>query len=130
MISCQQRQPLLTLTGPSRDCGARLQTACALIELDARAVERWQRTGIQQGEPRAGNERRITVPPHKFSKAKGQAALKAVTSEQFKSLPSSPARPHHAWLTRAGLWPVGQPCTGLLREVAQGTTGQLADWSW
>ena len=117
MSSCQQRHTLLTLIRQSCDSGARLQKACALIGLDARTVQRWQHPENQQGDLRAGDKRRITVPPNKLSEAERQAALELLNSDQFKDLPPSQIVPR---LADQGLYVASESTLyRLLREVGQ-----------
>lgn len=123
MTTCQQRQILLALIQQARDSGARLQKACALIGLDARTVQRWRYSENQQGDLRAGDKRRISVAPNKFSEAERQAALELINSDEFKDLPPSQIVPR---LADQGLYVASESTLyRLLREAGQLTHRRL-----
>ena len=123
MTTCEHRQILLTLIRQACDSGARLQKACTLIGLDARTVQRWRHPGNQEGDLRAGDKRRITVPPNKFSEAERQAALELINSDEFKDLPPSQIVPR---LAERGLYVASESTLyRLLREVGQLTHRRL-----
>ena len=96
MISLVQRQNLIVLIAEACRTGARWARACAQIGLSVRTVQRWQRPEAQDGDLRASDKRRASVPSNKLSDAECKAALEVLNSEEFKDLPPSQIVPRLA----------------------------------
>jgi putative transposase len=76
-----ERAMTLELMGEAERAGARQATACAVLGMSARTVERWRRdpTADQRGGP-------TTVPANKLTPAERQAVLATVNSPRFRDL--------------------------------------------
>lgn len=96
MTSLEQRQTLLHLIDKACHDGARLAQACRQIGLCARTVQRWQRPDRQEGDQRMAGQRAVTCPANQLSEAERQAALKLLSSDEFKDLPPSQIVPRLA----------------------------------
>lgn len=95
MSSPEQRQSILCQIGQACADGARLATACALIGLSARTVQRWQHPA-QDCDRRVAGKHRYARPHNQFSAEEREAALAVLNSEAFKDLPPSQIVPRLA----------------------------------
>ena len=117
MTSTQQRQTLLSLIAQACLDGARLQTACHLIGLSARTVQRWQGPLATAGDSRTAGLRAKVLPPNKLSAAEREAAMQVLNSAEFKDLPPSQIVPR---LADAGQYVASESTLyRLLRQAGQ-----------
>ena len=96
MTSAQQRQNVLCLIEQACAVGARLSPACRQIGLSSRSVQRWQRTGVPEGDQRQSGKRRYVCPPNKLREDERQAVMATLNSQAFKDLPPSQIVPRLA----------------------------------
>ena len=117
MTSTQQRQTLLSLIAQACLDGARLQTACHLIGLSARTVQRWRGPLATAGDSRTVGLRAKVSPPNKLSAAEREAAMQVLNSAEFKDLPPSQIVPR---LADAGQYVASESTLyRLLRQAGQ-----------
>jgi putative transposase len=96
-MSClRQRQTLLALIDEACAAGARLGSACALIGLAARTVQRWRHPQGQQGDRRVAGRHERAAPANKLSDVERQDALAVLNGEEFRNLPPSQVVPRLA----------------------------------
>ena len=69
MTSVQQRQKLLCLIDQACADGARLAPACRQVGLSCRSVQRWQRSGVAEGDQRLSDKRRYVRPANRDRKS-------------------------------------------------------------
>ena len=96
MTSVQQRQKLLGLIGKACADGARLKQACRQIGLSCRSVQRWQRSGVAEGDQRLSGKRRYVRPANRLREDERQGVMAVLNSEAFKDLPPSQIVPRLA----------------------------------
>jgi putative transposase len=132
MSTLAQRSIFLKLIDQACRAGARLHSACHLIGLAARTVQRWtapalfagevERQGTGQAEALLG-DRRVSAlrmhncPPNKLSDAEREAALGVLNSAEYKDLPPSQIVPR---LADQGLYLASESTLyRLLRQAGQ-----------
>ena len=107
MNTLAQRSIFLKLIDQACHAGARLHSACHLIGLAARTLQRWMALALFAGveaDPGAVplGDRRVSAlrahnfPPNKFSDAEREAAMGVFNSAQYKDLPPSQIVPRLA----------------------------------
>ena len=111
MSSLAQRSIFLKLIDQACSAGARLHSACHLIGLAARTVQRWlalcageverKREGTGQaavllGDHRVSALRAHNCPPNKLSDVEREAAMGVLNSVEYKDLPPSQIVPRSA----------------------------------
>ena len=80
MTSVQQRQNLLCLIAQACADGARLAPACRQVGLSCRSVQRWQRSGVPEGDQRLTSRRRYVRPPNKLREDERQFVMATLNS--------------------------------------------------
>lgn len=85
MNSLTQRQNILTLLNAALSAGARLVSACAVLGLSPRSVQRW----LAQSEQPDGRTQRLQAPANKLTEEERGTILSVVNSPQFADLPPS-----------------------------------------
>jgi transposase InsO family protein len=75
--------------------GARLEAACAVLDLSPRTLQRWQETGEVKGDGRQAAAR-LRTPANKLSAAERQRLLEVANRPEFASLPPSQIVPRLA----------------------------------
>lgn len=88
MIVLEDRQRAVQWIEQAQREGARLSAACRVSGIDARTVQRWKRTGVQQGDRRPDAER--PTPSHALTTQERARILGVVNEARFAELP--PAR--------------------------------------
>src|SRR5215469_6922018 len=89
MTRLEDRQIILRDIARARSDGARLASACALVGLDPRTLQRWQiGEGISRGDRRVEAHR--PVPSHALSEAERARIIAVVNEARFAEMP--PAR--------------------------------------
>lgn len=113
MNSLAQRQNVLAILNAALNAGARLVSACAVLGLSPRSVQRWLATS---GLP-DGRTQRLQAPANKLTEEERSTILTVVNSPQFAHLPPSQIVPI---LADEGRY-IGSESTlyRLLREVKQ-----------
>ena len=96
MTFVQQRQKLLGQIDKACADGARLQPACRQIGLSRRSVQRWQRSGVPEGDQRLSGKRRYVRPANRLREDERQGVMAVLNSEAFKDLPPSQIVPRLA----------------------------------
>ena len=96
MRSVQQRQTLLGLIDQACADGARRDVACSQVGLSCRSVQRWQRSGVPEGDQRLSGKRRYVRPANRLREDERQGVMAVLNSEAFKDLPPSQIVPRLA----------------------------------
>ena len=107
MNTLAQRSIFLKLIDQACHAGARLHSACHLIGLAARTVQRWMAlalfVGVEAdpgavplGDRRVSALRAHNCPPNKLSDTEREAAMGVLNSAQYKDLPPSQIVPRLA----------------------------------
>ena len=96
MRSVQQRQTLLSLIDQACADGARRDVACSQVGLSCRSVQRWQRSGVPEGDQRLSGKRRYVRPANRLREDERQGVMAVLNSEAFKDLPPSQIVPRLA----------------------------------
>lgn len=96
MRSVQQRQTLLGLIDQACADGARRDVACRQVGLSRRSVQRWQRSGVAEGDQRLSGKRRYVRPANRLREDERQGVMAVLNSEAFKDLPPSQIVPRLA----------------------------------
>ena len=96
MRSVQQRQTLLSLIDQACADGARRDVACSQVGLSCRSVQRWQRSGVPEGDQRLSGKRRYVRPANRLREDERQGVMAVLDSEAFKDLPPSQIVPRLA----------------------------------
>ena len=93
MTVLEERQQQLKLLAEATAAGARQESACAVLGLSPRTVQRWQ-----EGETVRGDQRplRQYEPPHKLTAAERAEVLAVANSPEFGQLPPSQIVPRLA----------------------------------
>ncbi len=93
MTVLEERQQQLELLAEATAAGARQESACAVLGLSPRTVQRWQ-----EGETVRSDQRplRQYEPPHKLTAAERAAVLAVANSPEFGHLPPSQIVPRLA----------------------------------
>ena len=93
MTVLEERQQQLKLLAEATAAGARQESACAVLGLSPRTVQRWQ-----EGETVRGDQRplRQYEPPHKLTAAERAEVLAVANSAEFGHLPPSQIVPRLA----------------------------------
>ena len=93
MTSLEERNTLIGLIVEATAAGARQASACGVLGMSARTIQRWQ-----SGEPDAvdGRSLRCYEPPHKLSAAERAELLAVANSAEFGHLPPSQIVPRLA----------------------------------
>ena len=135
MSTLAQRSIFLKLIDQACHAGARLHSACHLIGLAARTVQRWMALALFAGveaDPGAVplGDRRVSAlrahncPPNKLSDAEREAAVGVLNSAEYKDLPPSQIVPRLADQGRL----VDDKCLGQrIDAVPLAATGRAAD---
>ena len=123
MSSLAQRSIFLKLIDQACSAGARLHSACHLIGLAARTVQRWMALAVGVGPNVLLGDRRVSAlrihncPPNKRSLAKREAAMGVLNSAEYKDLPPSQIVPR---LADQGLYLASESTLyRLLRQAGQ-----------
>lgn len=93
MTSLQQRQNLIDSIAEATTAGARQASACAVLGLSSRTLQRWQ-VGETLGEDR--RPQRQFTPPHALSEAERSHILTVANSAEFADCPPSQIVPRLA----------------------------------
>ena len=135
MSSLAQRSTFLKLIDPACRTGARLHSACHLIGLAARTVQRSMALALFAGADQAAallGDRRVSAlrahncPANKLSLAEREAALGVLSSAEYKDLPPSQIVPRLADQGRL----VDDKCLGQqIDAVPVAATGRATDSS-
>ena len=93
MITLPERQLVVTLLSDAKLAGARQQTACAVLGLSVRTIQRWQAGGEVSPDQRLT---RCVEPANKLSQVERRAILERANSAEFGHLPPSQIVPRLA----------------------------------
>jgi putative transposase len=93
MTSLQERQQQLELLTQAIAAGARQESACAVLGLSVRTVQRWQEDGVVRADQRPSRQ---YEPPHKLTAAERAEVLAVANSPEFGHLPPSQIVPRLA----------------------------------
>ncbi len=93
MTSLQQRQNLMDSIAEATTAGARQASACAVLGLSPRTLQRWQ-AGEALGEDR--RPQRQYTPPHALTEAERTRILSVANSAEFTDCPPSQMVPRLA----------------------------------
>ena len=93
MTSLQQRQNLIDSIDEATTAGARQASACAVLGLSSRTLQRWQ-AGDTLGDDR--RPQRQYTPPHALTAAERARILAVANSAEFAALPPSQIVPRLA----------------------------------
>lgn len=93
MTRLQERQQQLELLTQATAAGARQESACAVLGLSPRTVQRWQVGGTVRSDQRP---LRQYEPPHKLTAAERAEVLAVANSPEFGHLPPSQIVPRLA----------------------------------
>ncbi len=93
MTVLEERQQLLELLAEATAAGARQESACAVLGLNPRTVQRWQEDGTVRPDQRP---LRQYEPPHKLTEAERAEVLAVANSPEFGHLPPSQIVPRLA----------------------------------
>ena len=102
MSTLAQRSIFLKLIDQACRAGARLHSACHLIGLAARTVQRWLALAVGAGPNALLGDGRVSAlrihncPPNKLSGAEREAAMGVLNSAEYKDLPPSQIVPRLA----------------------------------
>lgn len=80
----EQRAAAVSLIDEAVNSGARIEVACAELELTARTVQRWRRSPDLGKDGRQGPTK---APPQSLSTAEQSAVLKIMNTPEFRDLP-------------------------------------------
>ncbi len=93
MTALEERQQLVELLRQANAAGARQESACAVLGLSPRTVQRWQAGGTVRTDQRP---LRQYEPPHKLTTAERAEVLAVANSPEFGHLPPSQIVPRLA----------------------------------
>jgi putative transposase len=89
MTRLEDRQTLIRDIAHARTEGARLASACALVGIDARTLQRWKASdGLRQGDRRPDADR--PIPSHALTEAERARIIEVANESRFADTP--PAR--------------------------------------
>jgi putative transposase len=86
MIALAERQPIVSWIEEASLAGARRATACVLLGITLRTLQRWRQSGETAED---GRRARDFTPPNKLSDPERQAVLAMANSAEFAALPPS-----------------------------------------
>ena len=86
-MSLEQRKQTIDMIDQARESGARLNEACATVEIDPATYRRWQRDGQVVADRRATAKR--PLPSNRLSEAERERIYVTCDLPQFQSLPPS-----------------------------------------
>lgn len=89
MTALAERQKQMQLIAEAVAAGARQASACRIVGLSARTLQRWQNDGDSGIDRRTS---RVYEPAHKLSEAERAELLAVANSAEFAHLPAEPNR--------------------------------------
>ncbi len=113
MITLPERQLVVTLLSDAKLAGARQQTACAVLGLSVRTIQRWQAGGEVSPDQRLT---RCVEPANKLSQAERSAILARANSAELAIC--RPAKSCHGCLIAANILRLPKRVQGNRRSTA------------